>query len=870
MKRAGLISIILALALTAATVVVLAQTGPGPAPASQEGARVRFIHASPDAPAVDVLVDGSELFSDIEFGKFTEYTDIDVGIYEVTVRLAGTGTPILTTTVPMTATDYTLAAAGTLDTSGPDFDLMTLSDDNRAPSPGMVRGRFVHLVPGGPTVDIAIKGGPVLFSGVGFRGVGDYKEIAAGTYEMEIRLAGTGIVLGSAPLTVMPNRVYTFFAIGTVLDLQVIQTVDRIHGHTECISGTQDSGAIYLICLPDGWEADDDLLVYAHGYMSPDRPIEIPQEQMVIGGISITETVTALGYGFATTSYSENGLAVLPAISDLLDVVNIFTDTWGIPNRVYLVGVSEGGLITALSLEQYAGVYDGGLAMCGPYGSFQGQINHFGDFRIVFDYFFPGLMPGSPVTITDDVVTAWITGTLVADIEAAVEADENITQVNQLLQVTGVSPFEYVEEISTASIRQLLWYNVFATEDAKEKLGGQPFDNWDRDYTGSLDDQALNDSVERFRADEEALNAMEEYQPTGHLGAPLVTLHTTGDEIVPYWHATEYLSRTAAAGAGHLHAHITVDKHGHCDFEVWDILLAFDRLVTMANKPPTADAGGPYSGTRAETITLDGSGSSDPDGFIAHYAWSINGDQIHQGTTPTHTLDLATYSLGPHTVVLTVTDNDGATDQDATTLTVTNAPPVAYADGPYEGDRTETVTLDGTGSSDPDGTIENYAWQVDGTEVYSGADPTYDLALSSYTLGEHNVVLSVTDNDGASTDDTTTLTVANHAPVAVDDSVATVANTPVAIDVTANDYDPDGEIDPTTVTIVTGPYHGSVEVDSLTGVVTYTPEVDYTGVDTFTYTVDDDDGATSNKATVTINIRHGYRVFLPVAVRQHP
>ena len=94
-------------------------------------------------------------------------------------------------------------------------------------------------------------------------------------------------------------------------------------------------------------------------------------------------------------------------------------------------------------------------------------------------------------------------------------------------------------------------------------------------------------------------------------------------------------------------------------------------------------------------------------------------------------------------------------------------PPVADADGPYSGDRTGMVTLDGSDSYDPDGTIDNYEWQVDGAQVYSGPSATYDLALSGYSSGTHAVKLIVTDNDGATDDDTTTLTVSNAPPVAL-------------------------------------------------------------------------------------------------------
>jgi pimeloyl-ACP methyl ester carboxylesterase len=358
-----------------------------------------------------------------------------------------------------------------------------------------------------------------------------------------------------------------------------------------CQDGWQTSGAQYRICMLEDWEEGDDLVVYAHGYVAPDRPVGIPEDQMSLPGSpwTVDEIVNLMGYAFATTSYYTNGLAVLPAMSDLLDLVNIFTTTKGIPGHVYLAGVSEGGLITALSIEQHPEVYDGGLAMCGPYGDFHGQINHFGDFRVVFDYFFPGLMPGSPITIPDGFMETWESGFFTDTVKPVITDSANITKVDQLLNVAGVPPKGYDPPTSTESIERLLWYNVYATQDGRQKLGGQPFDNDDRQYRGSNNDALLNDpeeGVERFSADQAALDEIEtHYQTTGQLSVPLVTLHTTGDPVVPYWHATRYLSKTVAAGHSDLHAHFEVKRHGHCSFEMAEILDAFDHMLAMVEYP---------------------------------------------------------------------------------------------------------------------------------------------------------------------------------------------------------------------------------------------------------------------------------------------
>jgi len=169
-----------------------------------------------------------------------------------------------------------------------------------------------------------------------------------------------------------------------------------------------------------------------------------------------------------------------------------------------------------------------------------------------------------------------------------------------------------------------------------------------------------------------------------------------------------------------------------------------------ANQPPNADADGPYSGNRTETITLDGIGSTDPDGTIDNYAWEVDALEVYSGPNATYNLDLSGYSLGDHPVTLTVTDNDSGTDTDTTTLTVNNVPPVADANGPYSGDVGEIITFDGSGSYDPDGTIVSWHWDFGDTNTGSGETTTH--AYSS--AGNYTVTLTVTDNDGGTGIDT--------------------------------------------------------------------------------------------------------------------
>ncbi|HXH29153.1 MAG TPA: hypothetical protein VNL37_08930 [Candidatus Polarisedimenticolia bacterium] len=349
--------------------------------------------------------------------------------------------------------------------------------------------------------------------------------------------------------------------------------------------GRQASGAVYRICMPDTWNGS--LVVWAHGYVAANEPIAIPEDQLVLpDGTSLPALVNALGFAFATTSYAVNGLAVVQGQEDLLDLVGLFTDEHGVPRRVYLAGASEGGLITALSVEKHPEVYDGGLAACGPIGDFPRQVNYDGDFRVVFDYFFPDVIPGSAVDVPQEVMDDF-DAVYVDRILAAIRSEAGATA--QLLRVTH-APFDAADPSTVEdTVLGLSWYDVFATNDAVEKLGGQPFDNLRRLYLGSDNDWRLNLRVARYAADPAAVAAMQtDYQTTGKLDRPLVTLHTKGDPIIPYWHETLYTLKTLVAGRADRHVNIPVDRYGHCNFKAGEVLLAFAVLLYRSATPPPA------------------------------------------------------------------------------------------------------------------------------------------------------------------------------------------------------------------------------------------------------------------------------------------
>jgi len=356
-------------------------------------------------------------------------------------------------------------------------------------------------------------------------------------------------------------------------------------GAGPCSDGVQPSGALYRFCMPEAGRWNGDLVVFAHGYVDPNLPVGIQEELLLLpDGTSIAELVNDLGYAFATTSYSTNGLALLPGIADILELVEIFRQMYPSTQRIYLTGASQGGLITTLAVEQNPQIFSGGLAACGPTGDFRKQLDYWGDFRVAFDYFFPGVLPPSPVAIPQEVMEDWETVYTPA-IQAAMAV--NPDAVSQLLSVTDV-PADASDSAGVQdAILGLLWYNAFATNNGIDQLGGQPFDNTQRVYTGSADDLLLNQQVQRFSADPAALAEIEtQYQTSGKLEIPLVTLHTTGDPIIPYWHNILYLSKVITSGSGKHYDHIPIPRYGHCEFTTAEVLAGFALLVLRTTGEP--------------------------------------------------------------------------------------------------------------------------------------------------------------------------------------------------------------------------------------------------------------------------------------------
>ena len=179
--------------------------------------------------------------------------------------------------------------------------------------------------------------------------------------------------------------------------------------------------------------------------------------------------------------------------------------------------------------------------------------------------------------------------------------------------------------------------------------------------------------------------------------------------------------------------------------------------ITTNQSPTASFTATPTSGTAPLAVSFNASSSSDNDGSIISYAWDFKDGSTGTGETINHTFS----STGSYNVMLTVIDNDGATDSVTKTITVTDpittnqSPTASFTANPTSGTAPLAVSFNASNSSDSDGTIISYVWDFkDGS---TGSGQTINHTFSS--IGSYSVKLTVTDDKGATGSTTKTITV---------------------------------------------------------------------------------------------------------------
>lgn len=334
------------------------------------------------------------------------------------------------------------------------------------------------------------------------------------------------------------------------------------------------------------------MIFYAHGMVDPEpfEDVQLPAD--LINGKPIEDIVTDMGMGYATTSYHENGLVAAEAVEDikaLKDVVDNFFDChteYLRPDFLFLGGPSEGGLVTALTIEKYPKLFHGALSICGPIGNFYQQMQYNGDFHVLFNYFFGNYLAavgkniGTPLGVSEDVMWDWKTGTLKNEIGAILLSQPS--KMKQLIKCAGVTANTDDNYAMMTAILECLRFNIMLTNDIINRVNGVPFNNKYTWYRGSDNDWKLNRQVQRIRTSSyyTAKNNAKKWETSGKIEIPVVAIHTTGDNVIPFWHNPAYRLKTFVNGNSLLHSGIPVNNYGHCAIEESHVIAALVILIT--------------------------------------------------------------------------------------------------------------------------------------------------------------------------------------------------------------------------------------------------------------------------------------------------
>jgi len=230
-------------------------------------------------------------------------------------------------------------------------------------------------------------------------------------------------------------------------------------------------------------------------------------------------------------------------------------------------------------------------------------------------------------------------------------------------------------------------------------------------------------------------------QPTSQDTIMFTDTSNDSDGAITAWHwdfgdgnasAVQHPSHSYATDGMYTVTLTITDSHGATD--------TASRYIEVENVPPTASfTYTPGAPVALEAVLFNASGSTDSDGAIESYTWDFGDNTTGTGMTPSHTYS----DDGTYEVVLTVTDDAGASDSLQHNVTVSNVPPVAGFN---------YTTIDRAigvedNSTDPDGSIVNWTWDFgDGTVQYGQQPPTHSYSQ----VGSYTVTLTVTDDDGAS------------------------------------------------------------------------------------------------------------------------
>ncbi len=395
-----------------------------------------------------------------------------------------------------------------------------------------------------------------------------------------------------------------FFLMSSSGLLVATQTASATAGVTT-YTGTID-GSKYLIEVPANW--NHTLVLYSHGYEVPGSPIVAKDAGDPITGAYLLSQ----GYALAGSSFRSQGWALEDAFKDQSNVLDRFDDLVGTPDRTIAWGHSLGGIITAGLVQKFPNRFVGALPMCGVLSGGVGTWNVALDSAFVFKTLLvPSTVNLQLVNINNpsNLNTA---EAFLANAMSTPQGRARVAMVAAMGDTPGwINPFgpepaatDYASRLQS----QFLWFQnvtfpfAFALRaELEARAGGNPSWNTGVNYSRQLDRsinkaevqalyaaagldlntdlKALADAP-RVAAKESASDYLvDNIAFTGALNIPVLTIHTTGDGLVPVENEQAYAKAVSDAGYDHLLRQAFIHRAGHCTFTPAETITAFNTLV---------------------------------------------------------------------------------------------------------------------------------------------------------------------------------------------------------------------------------------------------------------------------------------------------
>ncbi|WP_312870540.1 DUF6351 family protein [Streptomyces himalayensis] len=395
------------------------------------------------------------------------------------------------------------------------------------------------------------------------------------------------------------------------------------------IEGRLPSGAAYLIDVPADWNGT--VLLFSHGY----TPAGSPNPAQNAPGTAAKELLLNEGYALIGSSYATTGWAVTDAVPDQLATLDVFTSRFGKARRTIAWGSSYGGLVTTAIAERHPGRIDGSLPMCGLVHGGVANWNNTLDPVFALKTL---LAPDSGIALTsfpdrtaaataadamtNVVSTAQQTGQGRARIALAA-ALHNIPVWNDASQPRpGLTDWDTQQANQYRALSGLVQLPAFVwRQEAESRAGGSMSWNTGVDYSAMLrrsttykevtalykkaglslrNDLAALNRAPRIAADPAAVDWMSRTSAfTGKLRKPELSIHTTGDALVPVQVESAYHRAATAAGSAPLLRQAYVDTPGHCTFSAGEQLAALHALEDRITSGRWGDTGPLALNTRA-------------------------------------------------------------------------------------------------------------------------------------------------------------------------------------------------------------------------------------------------------------------------------